>query len=180
MKIFSFFSFLFSFMIFKAVDDAGAGNDDGVDTDDKSTDKDDVDGSDSDNNSDKDSKDDVDDTQSELERLREIVDANEAKKAVQTIISEIKTRHGDFDEDKIVAYLEELKATNPARAEALNNPVGWELIHTQEFTAKEVENDFFNHGRGGEHIDRTDELLEKVEKGGISRAEEAVVLSKYL
>jgi hypothetical protein len=117
--------------------------------------------------------------ESRLERLERMADEIERAKAVDSLVDEIKTRHADFDGDKVRNYLVELNKTDRAKAESLNNPVGWELLHLQNFAAKDVQNDFFNHGRGGQVVDRSSELLERVQDG-LSVADEAVVLAKLL
>ena len=180
MKFFSVFSFLFSFLTLFIVDPKdGGGSDDTKDgegdgsggSDDSSTGDGDSSGG---------SDDPKDGEESELQRLKRIVYENERIKAVTSVVSEIKSRLKDFDENKIRNYLLELKKTDPQKAEQFNNPVGWELIHLQHFADKEVDNDYFNHGRGGESVDRSAEIYARVKNGGVSRADEAIALRKLL
>lgn len=118
--------------------------------------------------------------ESELDKLKAIVYENERVKAVDGLVSEIKTRHADFNPDQIRNYLVELNKTDPAKAESLNNSVGWELLHLQNFAAKPVNNDYFGHGREGGGVDRSTEILERVSSGNVSVADQAAVLAKYL
>lgn len=173
MKLFSFFSFLFSFMTLWAVADDGAGSSsEGNESEGGSESEGNTNGGNEENEE--------DDTKAELARLKSIVDENERIKAVNTAVLEIQSRHGDFDENKIRNYLLALKESDPRKFQELNNPIGWELIHLQNFAAKEVDNDDFNIGRGGEPVDRSAEIFEQVQKGGVTRADEALALGKYL
>ncbi|NOQ32445.1 MAG: hypothetical protein GQ570_15155 [Helicobacteraceae bacterium] len=182
MRSFSFLSFLFSFMILKIVDGDGGGSGDGI-ADENTTDAN-VDKKDADENTDdkKDVKDDEleDSTNERIAELEKIVNDSENEKAVAFIVADIQTRYADFDESKITAHLKELKKSDPAEAKRMNNPLGWELLHQRNFAEKAVDNDYVGHGRGGESVDRTDEILEKVQKGRVSLDDEAQVLKKFM
>lgn len=121
-----------------------------------------------------------DSNEDELKRLTGIVDGYEADKVRDELIGEIKIRHPDFEPEKIKSYLKELHSTDPQQAKDLNNPLGWEVIHLREFEVKDVDNDYFGHGREGERVDRSQEILDKVQKGGVTRADEALVLHKLM
>ena len=115
-----------------------------------------------------------------LEALeREIAEQN-AQKEFDNAINEIKSKHNDFDKDKVHQYLKELHKKDPQKAEELNSKVGWELIWVNELKPKEVENDNPNFGRNIDPIDRANEVLEQVVKGGVTLADEQDVIGKFL
>ncbi len=60
----------------------------------------------------------------------------------QKAISIIKNKYDRFDADKIKEYLVELNRTNPDKANALNNPDGWEEIWITKFQT--IDNTFID------------------------------------
>ena len=141
--------------------DAGADDFD-VDIDDDADDVDDVSKNDG---ADEPKKDDTEDLRKQLQEQKEYIEEQKRKEAVNNTISELKTKHKDFDDKKILNFLTELHKTDPAKAEALNNPIGWENIHLTEFQTKEVRNDHPTLGRNVTPVNRKDKLEEKLNSG---------------
>lgn len=101
------------------------------------------------------------------------------QKVVGEAVSEIKTRHSDFDEKQVYEYLKELNSKDPGKAAALNNPVGWENIWYQ-IRPVDVHNDRFHIGRNVAPVDRNDEVFGLVKSGSATLADEADVVGKLL
>ncbi len=63
----------------------------------------------------------------------------------------------------------------------LNNPIGWENIYLKEFARKDVNNDNPEFGRNEPPVDRSEDILKKVEDGEwLSADDEVEVYGKYL
>jgi hypothetical protein len=125
-------------------------------------------------------------TEEELKALKAKVDEQEkfiqgqnSEKAIERAVTEIKTRHSDFDEKKVYEYLKELNEKEPDRAAALNNPIGWENVWYQIKPQTPV-NDNFYRGRNVAPVDRSDEVLGLVKSGGATLADEADLIAKFL
>lgn len=125
-------------------------------------------------------------TEEELKALKVKVDEQEkfiqgqnSEKAIERAVTEIKTRHSDFDEKKVYEYLKELNEKEPDRAAALNNPIGWENVWYQIKPQTPV-NDNFYRGRNVAPVDRSDEVFGLVKSGGATLADEADVIAKFL
>lgn len=106
------------------------------------------------------------DLESKVKTLDEIVSKEQKEKAVSTAIAGIKTDYPTFDESKIIDKLKEIQKTDPAKAAALNNPAGWELLHLKHFESRKVDNDEFDSSRSSrnEPFDH-DEALGKAKTG---------------
>lgn len=101
------------------------------------------------------------------------------QKAIGEAVSEIKTRHNDFDEKQVYEYLKDLNTKDPQKAAALNNPIGWENIWYQ-IRPVDVHNDSFSRGRNVAPIDRNDEVFGLVKSGSATLSDEADVVGKLL
>lgn len=130
--------------------------------------------------------DDSNKTKEELEALKVKVEEQEkfiqsqnSAKAIERAVTEIKTRHSDFDEKKVYEYLKELNEKEPDRAAALNNPIGWENVWYQIKLQTPV-NDNFYRGRNIAPVDRSDEVFGLVKSGGATLADEADAIAKFL
>lgn len=106
------------------------------------------------------------DLESKVKTLDEIISKEQKEKAVNTAVAGIKTDYPTFDESKIIDKLKEIQKTDSAKAAALNNPAGWELLHLKYFEPKNVDNDDFDGGRNNkkEPFDH-DEALSKAKTG---------------
>ena len=100
-----------------------------------------------------------------IEELERKLDEQEQEKSYNNHLADLKKTHKDFDENQIKDYLVELHKTDPAKAESLNSPLGWENIHLNNFAKKEVENDHPNFGRNVTPVSRTDEFEDKLKSG---------------
>jgi hypothetical protein len=125
-------------------------------------------------------------TEEELKALKAKVDEQDkfiqgqnSEKAIERAVTEIKTRHSDFDEKKVYEYLKELNEKEPDRAAALNNPIGWENVWYQIKPQTPV-NDNFYRGRNVAPVDRSDEVFSLVKSGGATLADEADAIAKFL
>lgn len=106
------------------------------------------------------------DLESRVKSLDEIVSKKQKEEAVNTAVASIKTDYPTFDESKIIDKLKEIQKTDPAKAAALNNPAGWELLHLKHFESRKVDNDEFDSSRSSrnEPFDH-DEALGKAKTG---------------
>ncbi len=171
--IFKLFPLLFLFSYIVPDDGAGGGEmeDIGKEIDDiGDMELDDIEDEDIEKEEDKDkeepkSKNEVEELKRELEELKKDKQERENEKAVQSAVSEIKSKYDDFDIEKIKSYLIELKKTDPDKAEMLNSPLGWENIHLTQIRAKEVKNDSTAYGRNVKPVDRSEEIDEKIQNG---------------
>lgn len=113
---------------------------------------------------DKDNK--LKDLESKVKSLDEIVTKKQQEEAVNTAVSNIKKDYPTFDDKKILDKLNEINKTDPKRAEALNNPAGWELLHLKYFQPKDVDNDDFDGGRNNKNTPFDhDEAMGKAKTG---------------
>lgn len=108
----------------------------------------------------------IKDLEEKLKNLDEIVSKDVQQKAVDNAVKNIKTDYPSFDETKIIDKLKEIQKTDPKRAESLNNPAGWELLHLKFFQTREVDNDDFDAGRNNKNEPfNYDEALVKAKTG---------------
>ena len=169
---------------FSVVEDDGAG----ADNTDGDIDKFDVDVTD-DKKDTQTKADDIDDKtpstdMSELEKRLADAEAKlqqtENEKILNQEISKLTEKHSDFSADKIKEKLQEIAKTDPDKAEMLNNPLGWELLHIENFKAKEVDNDTPSFGRNVDPVALEDEIMEKVGNGGaVTFEDKKNVVGKY-
>ena len=97
------------------------------------------------------------------------------------VLDDLKSRHPDFDAEKIKEHLVKLHSENPEKAESLNNAVGFELLYLQNFAPKSVNNDEVEFGRNNGGIDRSAEIMEKISNGGrASLQDKKALLGKFL
>lgn len=191
MKLFRFLAglvFLHAFV----VDDAGGGSGesddniddignldlDGADGDGADGDGDGADGDGANDDGDG-ANDEVKTMQKTIEEQQKFIDEQRNKEAVQTAVSEIKAKHNDFDESKVLEHLKKLHETDPQKAQMLNNPVGWENIW-YEIRPVKPSNDPFSHARNTEPVDRDSDVFDAVKAGGVTLSDEKDVLGKYL
>ncbi len=120
------------------------------------------------------------DEQKRIKALEDQLEEQDAQKAFNDSINELKSKHDGFDENKVEEYLKKLHETNPNKANELNNKVGWELIWATELKPKDVENDNPNLGRNIDPVERASEVLDAVASGGVTLADEQEVMSKFL
>lgn len=105
----------------------------------------------------------------------------EEQKTVQNEIKKLSKKHKGFDSQKVKEKLEEIAKTDSDLAEMYNNPIGWENLWINDLAPKKVENDQPEYGRNVDPVERRDEILQKVQSGGIASLDEkASVLGKYL
>lgn len=124
---------------------------------------------------------------SELETLKntvktqgEFIQAQQNEKAVNEAVAKIKEKHADFDQSKVYDHLKELAKTDPERAQALNNPIGWENVW-HDIKPVEPNNDEFYLGREVSPADQNEEIYEKLNnEGSISVDEEMLLYGKHL
>ncbi len=120
---------------------------------------------------------DADKTIKELAQDKEL---REKKEAQTSTINNLKGKYPEFDDSKVRDFLVELHKTNPDQAQELNNAVGWELVHLQNFAPKPVDNDVVDFGRNSGGVDRKDAIYEKLNSGGkASFNDKKALLSKY-
>lgn len=104
----------------------------------------------------------------------------ETEKTVQAEIKRLSDKHTGFDASAVKEKLEEIAKTDPDRAEELNSPTGWELLWVTELAPKHVDNDNPNFGRNVPPVDRSEEILKKVEETGVvSLADKKNVLRDF-
>lgn len=116
----------------------------------------------------------------EYEALQATVMELAREKQMSQAIASIKASHGDFDEKKVHEHLKTLAKTDPAKAQAYNNPIGWEAVWLS-IRPKAVDNDPFSGSRKTDGVDRRDEIYDKVKKGEvISVDDQAQVLRSLL
>lgn len=103
--------------------------------------------------------------EAKLQKQQEFIDAQQNKEKVRVAIDGLKGQYDDFDETKVLNYLNELQKTDPEKAASLNNPLGWENIYLTQFQTKEPENDHPTLGRNVKPVNRKDDLQAKIDKG---------------
>lgn len=102
------------------------------------------------------------------------------ERAVNNAVSDIKGRFGDFDLNAVHTHLKELHKSDPAKAEALNNPAGWELIWEAKLSPKSVTADAVNSGRNVDADGGRGALVDRVKNGEASVHERASLFEKYV
>jgi hypothetical protein len=162
-----FWKFLLSFFLFThyIVDNDGAGgDDDGADDDIGDID---IDQEEEKKEDKKEPPNELETIKKELADLRAKEEARDNDQATQNAISEIKGKYADFDANKVKEFLVNLNKTDPKKANALNNPIGWENIYLTQFAPKNVENDDVSFGRNVDPVERGEEVMERVKNGEI-------------
>ncbi len=170
-----------------AVDDAGAGAGDDIgdlDLDDLGDDagaggNPNPDGDGDDKTSTGESLEELKAMQKKIQELEADKEARENQEAQQRAISNLEQKYDGFDANAVKDYLVELNKTDPDKAQALNNSVGWENVWITELAPK-VDNDAISFGRNVAPVDRSEEVLEKVNEGTVTFADEQDVLGKLL
>ena len=127
------------------------------------------------------SKEEFDAVKEQLNQNENYIAQEKQRKALEETESSLKAKYEDFDMSKVKDYLVELNKTDPAKAKALNNSVGFENIYLTTFKPKEVENDHPIFGRNVEGVDRSAEVREKLSNGqNISSNDKQTLLSKFI
>jgi len=170
------------------VDDNGAGAGSGSDVGDVDIDDIDDDGAGADAGADKktspgesDEPDDIKTLKQQIDDLEKDKEQRDKQEAHKQVVSNLQTKYPEFDADKIKNHLVEMYKTDPEKAEGLNNELGFELLHLQEFAPKNVDNDEVEFGRNNGGASRVDEVREKVKSGGsLSFEDKRTLLSKFL
>ena len=116
----------------------------------------------------------------ELQQLLAPMQEYSQEKAVTAATSDIQSRIPEFDLGKVHDFLKEMHKTNPAQAEAMNNPQGWELLHLREFAGKTVNADAVNGGRNVASDGGRNEIVARLKAGEGSRFDAENLLEKYL
>ena len=83
----------------------------------------------------------------QFESIQQAVGEMATERAITKATEDIAARVPDFKLSEVHAHLKELHKTDPARAEALNNPAGWEMVWKAEIAPATVTPDPVNHGR---------------------------------
>lgn len=170
------FKFLFAILMFNRfiIDDDGAGGDIGdieIDDINPATNGDDTKSTPS--------TDEILTLQKTVKELQDNLAAKEEEEARKSILTGLQKSYPTFEADKVKEFLIELHKTNPQKAQELNTPLGWELIHLQNFEPKKGNNDYVDFGRNG-GIDRSGEVLEKLDNGGRATLQDKkALLGKY-
>ena len=172
--IFSFFAFLMSLCIMRAVDDDGAGGDDDSlldkDLDDDSTGEKKVE-----------EKTKVEDKTPPLdEKYIKLLDEVHQERALNTITKDMRAQYGDgFDMDAIRNKLLEMEKESPGSGEALFDRKGIELVYLKHFHNSNGEGEFDGNGGRGAKPLSADELILKINKGEASEEERKAFFSRY-
>ena len=116
----------------------------------------------------------------QFESMQQAVGEMASERAVTKATEDIVSRVPDFKLADVHAYLKELHKTDPARAEALNNPVGWEMVWKAEIAPTKVEADAVNHGRKAADDPERDGIISKIRSGDGSIYDRAKLYEKYL
>jgi uncharacterized protein (UPF0335 family) len=171
------------------VDDEGAGAGDiddigDIDIDDISDDTDPKDGGepnpkDGEDQTSTGGSEDIEALRKQIEELQADKEARESAEAQNQAIAQLQNQYDGFDSKAVKDYLVELNKTDPEKAESLNNQVGWENVWLTQIAPK-VNNDVVSFGRNVPPVDRTEEVLEKVNNGTVTFADEQDVLGKLL
>jgi len=164
-----FYRFLFALCSFNSfiVDDAAGGSDDDIDIDDIDIDDEDDANTDSNSNDNSNNNDESNSTSLEdtVKALQAKIQAREDADLLTNTLNELGEKHKGFDSSKVKDYLVELNKTDPERANALNNPIGFENIWLTQFRENTVDNDNPNFGRNVKPVDRSEEINEKISSG---------------
>lgn len=119
------------------------------------------------------------DLENQLKSQSEYIEKQKNQEAINTAVNDIKSRHNDFDEKAVYEHLKKMNETDPTRANMLNNPIGWENIWYQ-IRPKTPHNDQVSRSRNAGATNRDEEVFGLVKKGGVTLADEADVIGKYL
>lgn len=117
--------------------------------------------------------------EAKLKEQEEFIQQQKNQTAVSEAVADIKTRYSDFDEKKVYEHLKKMNETDPKKAQAYNNPIGWENIWHQ-IKPTTPTNDSFTRGRNTPPVNRDDEVFSLVKSGSATLADEADVVAKYL
>lgn len=104
----------------------------------------------------------------QFESIQQAVGEMATERAITKATEDITTRVPDFKLSEVHAHLKELHKTDPARAEALNNPVGWEMVWKAEIAPATVTPDPVNHGRRFDDSGSRKDLISKAQNGDAS------------
>lgn len=116
----------------------------------------------------------------QFESLQQAVGEMATERAITKATEDIAARVPDFKLSEVHAHLKELYKTDPARAEALNNPAGWEMVWKAEIAPARVEADAVNHGRKAADDPERDGIVSKIRSGDGSIYDRAKLYEKYL
>lgn len=116
----------------------------------------------------------------QFESIQQAVGEMATERAITKATEDIAARVPDFKLSEVHAHLKELHKTDPARAEALNNPAGWEMVWKAEIAPARVEADAVNHGRKAADDPERDGIVSKIRSGDGSINDHAKLLEKYL
>jgi len=142
--IFAFVSFFMSFMIFKVVDDEGAGADDVGDF--EIEDEPEVEAEEKEEVKQKEENSPVN---AEIEELKAFKNQMEAERATSSAIASLTEKYPNFNAELIASELQKIeKEEGEEAAERLNNPLGWENIHLKKFNKVKPSHAEFDRGRG--------------------------------
>jgi hypothetical protein len=121
----------------------------------------------------KDSKE-TDELMARLEAIEQKNAVLEQEKLLHEAVGKLQAEHKGFDPEAVKSRLREIHKEDPARAEDLNNPIGWENLWLKELAPKQANNDDISFGRNVDPIDRHEEFMEKINSGeGLSLDEQA-------
>jgi|GEM_PF-2949481 len=193
--MFKFYKFLFSLMLFKIVDENGAGSvyddleiDDNVDDTLNSNEEQNKEEEKTLANmklekkishTDNEESSEVEELKKQLEENQKYIDEQKNIQAINDSVADIKSRISDFDVDAVYNYLKDMNKTNPQKATMYNNPIGWENIWYQ-IRPQNPRNDNVHFGRNTQTVNRDDEVFSLVKSGSASIKDEADVLGKLL
>ena len=116
----------------------------------------------------------------QFESIQQAVGEMATERAITKATEDIAARVPDFKLSEVHAHLKELHKTDPARAEALNNPAGWEMVWKAEIAPARVEADAVNHGRKAADDPERDGIVSKLRSGDGSIYDRAKLYEKYL
>ncbi len=104
----------------------------------------------------------------QFESIQQAVGEMATERAITKATEDIAARVPDFKLSEVHAHLKELHKTDPARAEALNNPAGWEMVWKAEIAPATVTPDPVNHGRRFDDSGSRKDLISKAQNGDAS------------
>lgn len=150
--VLAFLAAWFSFFTFSIVDDEGAGSDEPDDIGDFVIEDDDpVNEPDEkpDKAEPKEETKEPTDLEKQVEELRIFKEEQEAREATANAVAELSTKYPDFSADAVAKYLAEVaEKEGTEKADALNNPLGWENIYLTQFKKESSSEDaLFDRGR---------------------------------
>jgi len=193
--MFKFYRFLFSLMLFKIVDESGAGSVyDDLEIDDNVADTSNINEEQNKeeekalanmklekkiSRTDNEESLEVEELKKQLEENQKYIDEQKNIQAINDSVADIKSRISDFDVDAVYNYLKDINKTNPQKAAMYNNPIGWENIWYQ-IRPQSPKNDNVHFGRNTQAVNRDDEVFSLVKSGSASIKDEADVLGKLL